>query len=87
MSMSSYFTKENYLETPSQFAWNILLMRYQFTQEELLAVREYIDLPNMIKYQKCLTHAFLREHFEKDINDCYEVDWNDVNKYLSQNEK
>jgi hypothetical protein len=66
------------LAEPHRFAWNIVVREHQFTQEELLAVREYLDLPTLIRFQRCLTLDFLRTHFTKDIDDCLEVDWTDV---------
>ncbi len=66
------------LAEPQRFAWNIVVREHQFTQEELISVREYLDLPTFIRFQRCLTRAFLKEHFAKEIDDCLEVDWEDV---------
>ncbi len=72
------------LTAPNHYPWNLVLYNYQFTQDELIKLRTYVDLPNMIKYQKCLTRGFLREHFKDDINACLEVDWDDVEKYVRE---
>ncbi len=79
--MSSEFyvkiSKESYLATPERHAWNCVLYYVQFTQEELLYLREWIEIREVIKYQTSVTKAFLREHFFKEIND-----WTDVEKYV-----
>jgi hypothetical protein len=71
------------LANPTNHAWNYLLYYIQFAQEQLLSVREHLDLVSMVKYQKCMTMEFLRAHFQKDIDDCLELDWDDVRACLS----
>lgn len=80
-------TREEIFQAPERFAWNILLRVQQFTQSELLTVREYICLKTMIRYQTSATIEFLREHFRKDIDDCLEVDWNDCIKAGKSNKE
>lgn len=76
--MYESFSKADILAEPHRFAWNIVVREHQFTQDELLTVREYLDLPTFLRFQQCLTLAFLREHFQTDIDNCLEVDWEDV---------
>lgn len=79
--------KTEFFQRPSQFAWNIVVREHQFTQEELLAVKEFLDLPTMLRFQTCLTLPFLREHFQPEIDECLEVDWDDVRRWLQQHRK
>jgi hypothetical protein len=68
---------------PSHYAWNCLLYYKQFSQEEILMMKEWIEVRELIKFQKSVTKQFLRDNFQKEIDDCLEVDWNDVDKYVS----
>jgi hypothetical protein len=68
------------------YAWNILLRCKQFTQEELLEVREYCCLPEMIRYQKSVTLEFLETHFAEEIDACLEVDWEDCRLWIHKRE-
>lgn len=76
--------KEDIFTNPSRYAWNCLLYYKQFSQEEILMMKEWIEVRELIKYQKSVTKQFLREHFQKEIDDCLEVDWTDVDKYIKQ---
>jgi len=70
------------LTNPSNYAWNSLLYYIQFSQEEILSVKEWIEVRELIKFQESVTKLFLQEHFQKEIDDCLEVDWTDVDKYV-----
>ena len=74
--------KETILVNPSHYAWNCVLYYIQFSQDEILSVKEWIEVRELIKYQKSVTKQFLRDNFQKEIDDCLEVDWNDVDKYV-----
>lgn len=76
--------RQDILSNPSKYAWNCVLYYLQFTQEEILSVKEWIDVYDIIRFQKSVTQQFLRNHFQKEIDDCLEVDWNDVRKYVGQ---
>ena len=76
--------KIDILRNPSKYAWNCILYYVQFSQEEILSVKEWIEVRELIQFQKSVTKQFLREHFQKEIDDCLEVDWTDVNKYVRQ---
>lgn len=78
----SSLSKSNIFANPSVQAWNSLLYYVQFTQDELLCVRQYIDIVNMIKYQSCLTRRFVRTHFADEVENCDLLSWEDVNKYV-----
>jgi hypothetical protein len=84
---SAYYDKldkQELLTNPGNYAWNCVLYYKQFTQEELLSLREWIPVREVIRYQKSVTRAFLAEHFQKEIDDCLEVDWRDVEKYVDK---
>ena len=74
--------RQDILSNPSKYAWNCVLYYIQFTQEEILSVKEWIDVYDIVRFQKSVTQQFLRNHFQKEIDDCLEVDWNDVRKYV-----
>lgn len=67
---------------PQNYAWNCVLYFLQFTQDELLLLREWIELREMIMYQRAVTRAFLRAHFSEAIDVSLEVDWTDVEKHV-----
>lgn len=76
-------TKEELLESPQKYPWNIVLRFKQFTQEEILQVREYLPMVELIRFQHSITLDFLHTHFQKEIDDCYEVDWTDCLNAIS----
>jgi len=73
--------KEAILLSPSQYAWNSLLCYVQFTQEEILTLRNWMVMKSLIRYQKSATYEFLYTHFREEVDECLEVDWNDVELY------
>ena len=88
--MESYIsnkTKDELLKEPHKYAWNIVLRFKQFTQEEILQVREYLPMVELIRFQQSATLDFLHTHFQKDIDDCYEVDWTDCLNAMSYKNK
>ncbi len=74
------------MRNPERYAWNILLRVQQFTEEELLHVREYISLPEMIRFQHVASMDFLQSHFSKEIDECLEVDWEYCKKWIKDRE-
>jgi hypothetical protein len=79
-------TKEELLKEPHKYAWNIVLRFKQFTQEEILLLRDFLPLVELIRFQDSVTLDFLHAHFQKDIDDSYDVDWNDcINEYNRRN--
>ncbi len=74
--------KDAIMAEPQKYAWNCVLCFLQFTQDELLAMREWIELRPMIQNQRSVTRDFLRAHFAQDIDDSLEVDWSDVEKHV-----
>lgn len=81
MSSAAYYDrvgKQAILNNPSAYAWNCVLYFLQFTQDELLSVRDWIELREMVKYQIAATPEFLRMHFAAEIDASLEVDWTDV---------
>jgi hypothetical protein len=84
MSTATYYErvgKQAILANPSVYAWNCVLYFLQFTQDELLSVREWIELREMIRYQRSVTVEFLRTHFAAEIDASLEVDWADVERF------
>ena len=74
--------KETILQNPEKYSWNLLLHYVQFTQEEILKNKPYMEMREMIRFQKSITKEFLKEHFTKEIDDDITVDWNYVDKYV-----
>ena len=74
----SSLDKTTILKDPEKYPWNCVLAYIQFTQAELLEVRSHIDLRAMIKYQQCVTRAFLHTHFAADIDTCHDIGWEQV---------
>jgi hypothetical protein len=77
-------SKPQILAYPSNYAWNSVLRYVQFTQEEILSVKEWIEIRELIKFQKCVTRNFLRDHFQNEIDMSLDIDWHDVVKYVVQ---
>lgn len=82
--MYERYSKTDIFQAPQRFAWNILLREKQFTEEELLEAREYLSLPEMMRFQEVATEAFLRAHFAAEIDECLEVDWNDQKRWAAE---
>ena len=76
-------SKEELFKAPDNYAWNCVLYYVQFTQEELLRVREWIDIRVMVKHQKCLTRSFVHKHFSRDVDDDDLLTWEAVYKYVT----
>jgi hypothetical protein len=74
-------SRESICAHPETYAWNCLLYYQQFSREELLHFKNYVDIESVVKYQISATYAFLESHFAEEIDECLEVDWNDVRKY------
>lgn len=83
--MQEYYAsleKDILFQAPNMYAWNILLRYKQFTQKELLQVKEYLPLPEMIHFQKSVTLVFLEEHFAEEIDAYLEIDWEDCRRLI-----
>lgn len=68
---------------PEKYAWNCLLYYRQFSQDQLLHFKHYLEMPQLVKYQVAATRPFLETHFAAEIDECLEVDWRDVEKYAT----
>lgn len=77
-------SKEDILLHPSNYAWNCILRYIQFSQDEILMIKEWIEIRELIKFQKCVTWNFLREHFQNEIDMSLDIDWCDVVKYVAR---
>lgn len=77
-------SKPQILAHPSNYAWNCVLRYVQFSQDEILSVKEWIEIRELIKFQKCVTRNFLRDHFQNEIDMSLDIDWHDVVKYVVQ---
>ena len=85
MSTRDYYErlkKTDIMKNPQAYAWNCILYYIQFTQEEIVQMKSYMLMPELVKYQKSVTREFLETHFAEEIDDCLEVDWLDVEKYV-----
>ena len=76
--------KEKIMAEPQKYAWNCVLAFIQFTQEEIIKMKDYIDIVTLVRYQKSLTREFLEKHFAEEIDKCLELDWNDINMYVKE---
>lgn len=76
--------KTKIMANPQKYAWNCVLYFIQFTQAEILQMKDYIDICSLVRYQTAVTQDFLRANFAKEIDDCLELDWNDINKYVKE---
>lgn len=76
------------MNAPSQYPWNCLLRYQQFSQRELLEFYPYIlqELVAVIRYQHSVTEVFLQDHFEKEIEESEELDWDRVKILLANRE-
>jgi hypothetical protein len=74
-------TLDEIYSSPERYAWNCLLIYRQFTREELLHFKQFLDIPRLVSHQLSATLDFLRSHFAQEIDDCLEIDWVDVIKY------
>ena len=74
--------KEELFKTPDKYPWNCVLYYIQFTQSELLQVRDWIDIMVMVKHQKCLTRSFVREHFHLEVDNHDILTWEAVYQYV-----
>ena len=73
---------------PEKYSWNCLLYYRQFTQSQLLDFKQYLEMSYLVKYQAAATREFLTIHFKAEIDDCWEVSWEDVEKYtLNRDER
>lgn len=61
-----------------------MLCFIQFTQPEILQMKEYMDIYTLVRFQKALTREFLRANFAEEIDECLELDWNDINMYVKE---
>ena len=76
--------KAKIMAHPQQYAWNCVLTFIQFTQEELLQMKNYVDIRALVRHQKSVTRQFLRDHFSEDIDECLELDWNDIKIFVKE---
>jgi hypothetical protein len=88
MSAAAYerIGKAAILRAPEHYSWKCVLAFVQFTHEELLnpAIRPHLDMHSLIRYQKCVTRAFLQAHFTTEIAADPDVDWNTVETYVHE---
>lgn len=78
----SQLKKEDILKSPTSYAWNCVLRYIQFTQAELIAMKAYVELPELIRFQTSVTKAFLTAHFQAELDACLEVDSCDIAQYV-----
>ena len=76
--------KATLLAKPEEYSWNCVLVYIQFTQEELLSVKAYLDIPALVKYQSAVTQVWLHEHFEAEIEECHHIGWEQIEFYVKK---
>lgn len=76
--------KAKIMANPQNYAWNCVLRFIQFTQEEIIQMKAYVDICTLVRYQSEVTRDFLRANFAEEIDDCLELDWNDINSYVKE---
>ena len=47
-------------------------------------MKNYVDIRALVRHQKSVTRQFLRDHFSEDIDECLELDWNDIKIYVKE---
>ena len=72
---------EDIYKQPERYSWNCLLYYRQFDRAQLLHFKQFLEMPQLVKYQAAATADFLRTHFQTEIDACWEVDWSDVERY------
>ena len=75
-------SKMDIFAQPQNYPWNCLLYYRQFTQDELVNVKPWIDIINMVKYQTCLTRRFVHEHFQDVVDNDDLLTWEAVYSYV-----
>jgi hypothetical protein len=87
MSQHEYYEqigKQAFMKEPSKYAWNCVLYYIQFTHEELLSLREWLPIRELVMYQRSLTRSFLHQYFQDAIDDSYEIGWSEVELYVKE---
>jgi len=84
MNLYSENNKQEMMLEPHKYAWNLVLYYVQFTQEEILKCKSWMEMREMIRYQKSITKEFLENNFITEINDNLTVDWIYVDKYVTK---
>lgn len=75
--------KQELLTNPHKYSWNTILYYIQFTQDELLCVKEYLPIPELVVYQDAITRDYLRNHFAMQIEDCMEISWSSIERHVT----
>lgn len=81
---SDYYTtlkRADILASPHRFAWNCVLYYIQFTCDELLQVKDWLDIIAVIKYQQSASYRFLEIHFTDEINELSIINWDEIKTY------
>lgn len=77
-------SKADIFANPGNYAWNCMLYYIQFSQEELLAAKPWIEIIPMVKYQSCLTRSFVLDHFAEEVDESDILTWKDVDKFVTK---
>ena len=76
-------TKEQLVAAPQGYPWNIVLRIYQFTPAELLRVRNFCDVADIVRFQTEATYTFVYNNFRQEVDDSDQLDWDHVMRYTS----
>ncbi len=63
------------LATPWAWPWNIVLRVHQFTQSEILEVRDYCDIYDIVRFQAAATYDFVEQYFTAEVDASDMLDW------------
>jgi hypothetical protein len=67
--------------TPEIYPWNCLLYFRQFSKQELIDFKEFVEIVELVKHQESATYEFVLMNFKKEVDECDLLDWGDVEKY------
>jgi hypothetical protein len=71
-------TKDTILQSPDSWPWNIVLRLHQFSRKELLAVRDYCDVWDIVRFQSAASYDFIVKYFKGEVDQSDMLDWHDV---------
>jgi hypothetical protein len=75
--------KQELLTNPHKYSWNTALYYIQFTQDELLRIKAYLPIPELVLYQRAITRDYLRTHFAIQIDECMEISWSTIERHVA----
>lgn len=77
----STLTKTIVFENPTKYGWNLFLKYHQLSEDEILNFRQHLDVIDIVRYQNVATIPFLKKHFTYEIDECWNLTWEEVEIY------